>query len=122
MSTSVLYYLSDAIAVLIIVQAITGKVFYRRGVGYRKENPRAFWCFIGLEALVVVPMMCLQFHLDVIAIVLFLVLVTILFGGFLYLLWMLLDIIIHPKEIRKKVRLRYAENPKQFWRDLFFGR
>ena len=122
MPMSAIYYLSDAMAVWIIVQAIMGKTFYRGGTGCRRENPRAFWCFIGLESLIVVPMICYQFHLDVIAIALFLVLATLLFGCFLYALWLLLDIIIHPKAIREKIRLRHAENPKEFWRVLFFGR
>ena len=119
---SVLYYCCDAIAVLIIVQAITGKVIYRGGMGYRQENPRAFWCFIGLELLIVVPMLCKQLQWDAVGMAVGVVTLTVVAGFVIFIFWLTLWIFLHPRELFRRIAEKHAKDPEAFWRTLFFGR
>ena len=115
-------YLGDILAVWIVFQIVTGNAMYRRTRVSQQDDKRSFWALIGLESLIVIPMVCFQFHLNRIAIAVFLILVTIIFGFILYVLWMLLDVITHPKRLWKQLCQQYEADPKKFLRELFFGR
>ncbi len=121
MPNSILF-IGDVLAIWIVVQIVMGKAIYRRTRVSQQNDKRAFWALISLQALITVPILCLQFRLDIIAQAIFLVLVAVLLGFLGYILWLLIDVIIHPRKFWGQLCQDYAENPKKFLMELFLGR
>ncbi len=115
-------YIGDILAVWIVIQIVTGKAMYRHTGVSRREDKRSFWALIGLESLIVIPMLCFQFHLDDIALIASLMILVPTSGFVLYIFWLLLGALMRPKWLWAQIRQDYEKDPKKFWKTLFLGR
>jgi hypothetical protein len=112
-------YVEAAFVAWIIVQAITGKAAYKRSRWRKQDNPRAFWSVLGVEALIIVPVICFQFGWDTVGIVLAAILEVSALGFLLWCLaWCIFLVATRWKELWRKA----AEDPKRAFYFLFFGR
>ena len=90
-----------ALVVWVVVQVVIGRFLYKHTDIRRRDNPRAYWTFIGIEGLLAASLACAQFGAFYIGAVFFTIVAL---GAVGFFLWALFRIAINS---RKKNRPPY---------------